>query len=198
MSFRTDCPSCGKALVVPDDLASSTVTCPRCLAPVPTVYEVHPPPADVCPGCGRETAPAWRFCPYCETPLRGAQGGRRRDLADRDIQRDVKGTSAGLTILAILGGVGVLYFFFAVLPAAAEVRGMHGVLLVGLAFLAVVVVGIGMSARGRTPAARGVGRILVGTLAVVGVIVATGLAMLIAGVLFLLAMCGRNCGYRPH
>jgi hypothetical protein len=133
------------------------LTCPRCLASIHNPsYEAEPVPlaaevsAEVaapreCPSCGRPTETGWRFCPFCEHPLRRSSSTRpqQRPRPDDDAVRDDRGVNVGLLILGILLVVGVLLFSFTGgAGLILEQRDIRGVLLIGGTLLAFLVGGL--------------------------------------------------------
>ena len=130
MRDTVTCPSCHARLRLPEERPPGGMTCPRCLAEVPylaspaiqTAPLTAPPPAiqpepaalaplPRCPQCGERAEPEWIFCPYCEEPLRPDRGRRRGTRVDTDVQRDGKGVKISVVLLAVLGAIGILFFF---------------------------------------------------------------------------------------
>lgn len=212
------CPSCQKPLRVPADFHLAWLTCPRCLAvvpnpaaqaitpsPAPPVLETYPmqpavetPDAtrrlDQCPSCGKPADPNWVFCPYCEEPMRAPRGM----ALERDVRRDTRRTGTGMIVLATLGGLAILW---ALVGTGAEAFGDRdpgpfvGV-LVGLAVLFGISTLIVMIRSKGNLQSRGIGRLVVSTLALTGGLVAAGFLLSLAVVVFLLAVCLVGAGKR--
>ena len=124
-------------------------------------------------------------CPWCEEPLSG-RPDRRYGRPDIDVRRDQKGTSCSLIALAVLGGIGVVFMGFQ--AAVALNQGYYQpliTLVVGLLFLAgLTTIIVFVRSRGN-PGASGWRRVVVGTLALVGTLTASVLALLV----FLFVVC---------
>jgi hypothetical protein len=91
----------------------------------------------------------------------------------------------GVILLAVLGGLGLVPMLFCAGAFANDSPGVLISLLVGLGFLALVSTTIMFLRTQHHPEARGVGRVIVGTLAMVGVLT----LLIVALIVFLLAMC---------
>jgi hypothetical protein len=193
MTQRIPCPGCGKALRIPDGVTDPWLSCPSCLAQFPnprasaSIQTTPSPPAagirtapsppvpkTTCPACGETIESTWRYCPFCQEDLRGPGGPRRIAGTDVDVRRDQRGTSVFLILLAVLGGLGFGYGLLGSLAGLSDGTAWPLVL-----FLAVVL-GIGVFSAARVynkpqpPAgARGVGRVVVHTLAGIGCLVGT-------------------------
>jgi Double zinc ribbon len=202
------CPSCGHVLRVPEDMQEPWVTCPRCLASVNNPLEqsitAAPPPAtptaaisaetqhpSMCPGCSKNIDPQWRFCPHCNYPLQSRDERFDVRVPERDIRRDSKRTGAGLILLAVLGALGIGGNLLAALGAAAEGRSLTPLFAVGLAiaFLAAVATGIMFLRTRHDPSARGVRRVIFGTLALMGGLMAAAIVVALAVIIFVLVAC---------
>jgi hypothetical protein len=173
MAHQVTCPSCGSGLRVPDDVTTTQLSCPRCLAqfdnpasaslpvqetPPLTVTSAGPPPA--CPRCGGQVQPIWRFCPNCQSVLGGSKAGRAVRVVDEDVRRDTKRTSIVLVLLAVLGGQGLVYF---ILMGIIQFQGggwevLIAVLLAVL-FLGLITTGIMFHRTRHNPSQRGFGRV---------------------------------------
>jgi hypothetical protein len=150
------------------------------------------PQQTICPSCRQplrvpdDVRSRWLSCPRCLARVAnpGAPallGGR--GTADEEVHRDNRGIGIGLTILAILGGLGVTR----ALLFTAAAGGLAGLatIMVPLHFLGLLTTGIMFWRTRDNPAARNVGRVVVGTLASVGVLVLLALA----AVIFLFVLC---------
>jgi hypothetical protein len=94
----------------------------------------------------------------------------------------VKRTGAGIIVLAVLGGLGLiqlLFFAFAVSRESAGDYSPLAVVLIFILFLGLVSTGIMFWRTREQPSARGIGRAVVGTLALAGVLFLIVLALII-------------------
>jgi len=186
MALHIRCPSCGRDLVVAESARGERVTCPRCLAEVsvPPAGGVQTEPTErgaagpACPRCGRAVEPLWLTCPWCEEPLRGGRPGAE-GRPDLDVRRDRQGTGVALMILAVIGGLGIL-LIGANLAALGQFVGYQGlgVYVVALLFLAGLSTIVVFVRSGGNPGAAGFRRVVVGTLAIAGVIILTVIAVI--------------------
>src|SRR5206468_3017749 len=101
MPHQVNCPSCGRVLKVPENVKTSQLSCPRCLArfdnPAASTRQVEEPPLTVTLAEPEATA------------LRGPSRARAVTNVDEDVRRDTKGTSVVLILLAVLGGLGLSF-----------------------------------------------------------------------------------------
>ena len=207
MARELTCPSCGHVLRIPEGVEELSITCPRCLASVhnpleqavtaaapsavaasPTRTEVQRPP--ICPGCGKNIDPQWRFCPHCNYPLETRRERFDVRVPERDIRRDSKRTGAGLIVLANLGAIGIGGNLLAAF-AAAKAGTFALLFAVGLAiaFLAAVATGIMFLRTRHDPSARGVRRVIFGTLALTGGLIVAAIVVALAVIIFVLVAC---------
>ncbi|HEV3083238.1 MAG TPA: zinc ribbon domain-containing protein [Gemmataceae bacterium] len=210
MPQQVKCAACGRWLRFPDDLQEQWLTCPRCLAHVANpnrpaagataaggtstavteAYPVSPPiptPPRTCPGCGKTLDPEWRFCPYCEHDA-ARRSLRRGSLSvDRDVRQDTRGTGCGLIGLAVLGAIGLAMALIPSFGIAAEMRSIGPLMPVTLVVLVLagIATGIMFARTTGNPAARGVGRVILGTLVGAGIIS----LVILAGLVFLFIAC---------
>jgi len=163
MPAESTCPACGRRLRIPDEAQGLPLTCPLCLARLPA----QPPPATA---TGRRARP--------------------QQLPDVEVRGDTRRTGVGLVLLAVLGGLGISFylFFSAIAAGEGEVRPLLIVLVV-LAFLTLLSTGIVLWRTRENPAARGVGRVLFGTLALAGGLIAACFVLSLALLVFLFAVC---------
>jgi hypothetical protein len=173
-------------LRIPDNITSEEVSCPRCLARLPNPQRAPRPSEEdsnipsasgagrrSCPRCGKPVETFWRFCPFCEAVLKGREfkfGGR----FDDEVRRNRRGTSIIITLLAVLGGIGVA-FWFLISFGTIQQQGGPAVfigLILGLLFLGLASTVIMFYRTREDPSQRGVGRVLVGTLALTGGLIA--------------------------
>jgi hypothetical protein len=144
-----------------------------------------------CPGCQRPLRIAdgvtqpWVTCPRClarvANPQAQAAGGPDGLEVDYEVRRDVQKTGWLLVVLAGLGALTLLWVGRAVIKSTGDLLTM----LTGLGVLAALSAAYVLWRRpGGTPL-ESAGRVAVGTLALVGAIVAIGLA----AVAFLFALC---------
>ncbi len=195
MTVRVTCPSCGRGLLAQESALGSRATCPACLAEIPVseteraagaVQTARRESGPSCARCGRDVESVWMTCPWCEEPLRG-RAPRAYGRPDLDVRRDEKGTSCFLIALASVGGLGVAFYGFGALAAFAQTGSLGPVvvLAVFLLFLAgVVTLVVFVRSPGR-PGTQVVRRVVIGTLAVVGTVIASVLALFV----FLFVVC---------
>ncbi len=207
MRDTVTCPSCHARLRLPEDRPPGGMTCPRCLAEVPYVASpaiqaaplhappppaIQPEPAGLaplprCPQCGERAEPEWIFCPYCEEPLRPDRGRRRGYRVDTDVQSDGKGVKISVVLLAVLGAIGILFFFGSLFGGGNANSVIGGVVILLLVTLINTAV---MFYRTRhDPSKRGVGRVVLGTLATIGAVGAIGCSATLAVVIFAFIAC---------
>jgi hypothetical protein len=205
---RASCPSCGAALRVGEAADKSAVTCPRCLAEVAiTPAPAAPPAADpaalaqrACPECGQSVRADFRYCPYCNTLLRPRL---TTDGLEREVARDSRQTGVGLIVLGVLAGIGTGLLACTGMWQGVGSGGDAGTVIVicGVVFLVLLVVGLVLRFGSRNPTARGAGRVLTTGLVSAGVTIAgTAVVVLIIVVvimlvvaLTLLAFVGQVC-----
>jgi hypothetical protein len=205
MPRSVTCPGCQRLLRVPDGITTADVTCPRCLALVPNphlgaVEAVGETPSreTSCPRCGKPVEKQWRFCPNCEAVLAGPRRGARGVYFDDEVRRDRTGTSVILILLAVLGGIGMCAYLWAGVAALEEGTWqlLAGVIL-GVLFLALVSTGIMYYRTRNDPSRRGVGRVVVGTLALTGGLFGLSCVLGVAFVLYFFIACLMNpSGFR--
>jgi hypothetical protein len=177
MAERFACPACGQGLRVPAGCDDSRLTCPRCLADIPNpaagTFQAAPPLA--AGGAIRE-APAPRWV------------ARPPDVA---VRRDQRGTSVGLILLAVLGGVGLLLLGLPIgLSGLESGTAAPLVVLVGILLFFALISAVWVYGRGPAPTgARGIGRVIVGTLAITGVVFAVLVLLAVAAVIVLFVVC---------
>ena len=197
MAQQVRCQACGRILRVPDHVEEPVLTCPRCLADVANPHWTGtaapaaqaPPVASTaireaaapsqavtstrttCPGCGKPQQPGWRFCPYCEHGLARAAPRRGTASLDRDVRRDTQGAGCGLIGLAILGALGLAAVFFPSLAASSQgtIAPLVPITLT-IMVLAAIATGIMFARTRHDPSARGIGRVIFGTLVLAGVL----------------------------
>ncbi len=206
MALTLSCPSCGQPLRVARDFPLAELICPRCLAPVaspgseaaapapapraagtpPQSPEAESRPAPVCPGCGRPTQAPWVICPYCEEPLRAPPGA-----ADVRWRRAERRTGCGVIALTVVGGLGLLYGIVGTLIEGFEDREWGPLVVVLLALLVLAGVSTVITlVRGKgDPNARGVRRIVRGTLALAGLLILVGALLGLAAFAYVFAVC---------
>gem|GEM_PF-1471496 len=213
MSERIKCPSCSVGLVLPESVRGSPATCPRCLAMVsvpetgrePDAIQAERPErregALSCPHCGRTVEAIWITCPWCEEPLRGRERGRNV-AADLDVRRDTKRTSCLVIVLAVIGGLGVGGLGVGAIVSETNGGGLDpanfdlywelyfwACALLPLLFLAGLSTLIVFVRSRGNPGARGVRRVIVGTLALAGGGILVSLLLCLAFFVFLCIAC---------
>lgn len=217
MQDTVRCPSCKAILRVPPVVPEGDVSCPRCLAlvplprteiatagiqaeptppaPVPTPFPAVPPatpePTSAarphCPHCGKEVQEVWLFCPHCEEPLKTARHPTRRRTADQDVKRDGTAAATMVGLLAILGGIGIFWYFGMALSQRQPDALFGGVLILLLAGL--VSTGIMFFRTRHNPTKRTFGRVVVGTLSLIGMVIAGGCTLVTAFLVFAFIAC---------
>jgi phage FluMu protein Com len=191
------CPGCHRLLRVADDVTDAEVTCPRCLASVavPQVSAITPQEPSAgrptsCRRCGRRVEEQWRFCPYCEAVLFGPRRGARGGGFDDVVRRDRTGTNVLLILLAVLGGFGLLAYLAAAISTFKDggAQLLIGI-FVGVLFLAIISTGIMFWRTRNRPEERGIGRVIVGTLALTGGLFGAGCVLSVATFVFFFVAC---------
>jgi hypothetical protein len=201
MPQRIQCPGCGKPLRIPDGVTDPWLSCPHCLAQLPNPQTVAgiqttpsaPVPRTTCPACGESIEGSWRYCPRCQEDLRRPGVPRRSTGADVDVRRDQRGTSVFLLLLAVLGSLGFGYGVLVSLSFLDEGTAWP------LAIFLAVVLGVGsLSAvcvynKPQSPTgARGVGHVVLRTLAGLGCLFGVLILVGIASFIVLLVVCLTN------
>ena len=105
--------------------------------------------------------------------------------------RDSKRTGAGLIVLANLGAIGIGGNLLVAFGAAANARTLTPLFAIGLAiaFLAAVATGIMFLRTRHDPSARGVRRVIFGTLALTGGLILAAIVVALAVIIFVLVAC---------
>lgn len=177
MPHRITCSWCETHLRVDDAITAAYVTCPNCLARLPN------PGA---PAAVAETPTPDAPIPSGPRPTRGAKWGDPTLTLEEDTQRDSKSVGCGLMFLAGLGALGVLQM---VIPLAFALNDPNtrsndalaltiGVVIT-LAFVALIATGIMLFRTRKHPGERTVGRVVVGTLALIGALMLSGIALMV-------------------
>jgi hypothetical protein len=189
MSMRLTCPGCGRSLLLPDDCTAELLSCPRCLANIPSprvavasaaVQTAPSPPPPAAPPSGVRRAEDWLPPP----PV------------DVDVRRDYRRTGALSIVLAVFGGIGVSYALFLGFAVAQQARTPEPLLvLVGAlaAFTAISALMVFVRRPSETVGAN-IGRTILGVLTISGAIVAVGSLLLAALIVFALVVCLANGG----
>jgi hypothetical protein len=208
---QINCPSCHRALRLPDGLEAQWLTCPRCLhtianpryeqaasgaitaapeSPRPTSEEASS--RRTCPACGSPVEAGWRMCPHCEEPLKRKRPVEPDVPLEKDVRRDSTGVGIGLIVLGALGGVGMFLFL-----CGGGLQGMSHTatreassiaMIVALVLLIPVVIGGVLAMRGRDTGGR-ILAILLTTLTVAMLVIVVG----IAGFIMTIASCLEPC-----
>jgi hypothetical protein len=183
--YEITCPSCQKALRIPQGFKESTLTCPRCLAkidnpnlairaelPTPTA---SPPEAvtgaATCPSCGRTVEKLWGYCPSCRAPLDQPLRNRRKASVDKETHGDTAAIGGGLVLLSLLGAVGIIFFFCGgpaqhVLPGDTPTRPIAIIgMIISTVLFGLVVVGMVLAGKSRVPGL-GTGTIVTGAITI--------------------------------
>ncbi len=202
MDAPISCPRCGVRLRLPReaDAEATHYTCPRCLASVPkpdsaavpSPVTQYPEPVGAagtavvgephCPSCSAAVQTTWSTCPYCGEPLRDRPRRSGHRGVDADIRLDRSGVGIGSVLLAVLGGLALVYLPLAAGSMATSDPSTLVNLVPPLVFLLVVFAGFYFA---RPQKDRSVGQAIVRTLATVGALV----AVLVAFVILMFVVC---------
>jgi hypothetical protein len=109
---------------------------------------------------------------------------------DVEVRRDSQGTSVGLILLAVLGSLGLAGSALAGVGPLLEGDPVP-LMVLGSILLVLVLAATGIMywrTRGR-PEARGFGRVIIGTLALTGALIAVWVVVIAALVIFLFVAC---------
>jgi hypothetical protein len=180
------CPQCERQLCIPDEVSQVGWRCSDCRSKVAIPQSEE----DACPRCGKPVQAVFRFCPHCEAVLqgkdRGSQGGKLDDLVHRQGSR----FRVGITLLAVIGGLGLTWCTLAAMGSAASSKDLSLVYLAaGVSVLVLSSTGIMFYRTRGNPGARGIGRVVVGTLALAGGLMAFSCVLGAAVGLFFFAAC---------
>lgn len=182
MPHQVNCPSCGRVLKVPDEVKTAQLSCPRCLArfdnPAATTSTTEEPPLTVTLAEPEATA------------LRSQHRARAVTIVDEDVHRDTRGTSVVLILLAVLGGLGLLFYFWIGLGSLQQ-GGSHILIAVTLTFLflSLLTTGIMFWRTRENPSERGIGRVILGTLAMTGVLFVLSCGIGLAMIIYFFVVC---------
>jgi LSD1 subclass zinc finger protein len=176
---RFTCPRCLADVPVPEPalagaaapaVAPGIQTGPSPAAPAPPPLPAPdatvPATPNSCPRCGRRLEPGWAFCPDCSTRVGEPLSGTEWDSVDHQFRRDSRGTSVTLTLLAVLGGIGV--FVIGVASFQQREPAPFLILVCGLLVLAAISTAIMFARTSQNPEERGLGRVVKGTLTLAG------------------------------
>jgi predicted RNA-binding Zn-ribbon protein involved in translation (DUF1610 family) len=208
------CPSCDVSLKIVDEERAAFVTCPRCLAAVENPGAGGSAP--VCPQCGKantsgaatciaclraleapEASPGMRPCPQCGGAIRLLARRCRRcgsfvlPTPDDDVLANKKLFGCSFGLLSVLGGIGLAIFFATALPD----RGIPVGPFLAAAFVLLAIAGLALSCAKGNRAAQGMARLIVGGLAVFGVIVVIPLVLGLAILTFFVFYCAVGGGF---
>jgi hypothetical protein len=179
------------------------LTKPLWRAPTPSTaeaYQALPPPAvppepagpvtRKCPGCGKPLHAEWIFCPHCEEPVRAPFVG---GIAGR-VGRDTRRTGIFMIILMVLGGIGIAWALVgtSIVLLDEQYPGPFFGVLAGVIVLAGISALITLARGGGDTRAEGVRRIVLGTLKLAGILIFVGGLLMLAGFIFILAVCYFN------
>jgi hypothetical protein len=181
MPHRVTCPGCGRALSVPDDVKTAQLSCPRCLAKFdnPAAATVDRPAPSSAPPVSEP-----------ETVLRRQSRGAVGKVVDEDVRRDTRGTNVFLILLAVLGGLGLIFYIFAGVASLKDGGGSALLAIaLGILFLGMITTGIMFWRTRDDPSQRGLGRVLIGTLAMTGGLIAVSCVAGVAVFAFFFIAC---------
>jgi hypothetical protein len=177
---RTEsCPACRAVLRIQDYVTEAFITCPLCLGKVPNAA-----PADsrrLCIACAEEIREAAKICPHCREPQ---DGMGLLPSVEAQVRSDSTFFTRAMIPLAILG----LWGLVSVVSMAEGMQEWHR-LAIAAAGIAVIVSGIVGLRSKENRAAQGIARMVMGGLALAGVLVAAGMAMALAVVVYLFIVC---------
>ncbi len=183
MSTRLTCPGCGRILLLPADCTAETLSCPRCLARIPN------PQAAPGPTAVQTTVSSPPPPPTSLTRDRPWRPDRDVEV-DVDVRRDNRRTGGCMIALAVLGALGLVYTLLGSTALAKE--GVFEPLVILLGILAVATIISVVRVYGGQPGpstGSKVGRTVLSVLTISGVLVATALLLIGAGVIFLFVVC---------
>lgn len=184
MSTRITCPGCGRILVLPPDCTAEVLSCPRCLTRID-----NPQAAEVSTGVQVE-APPVRETAVTTSPTSFERGPRIADM-DMDVTRDSRRTGCLMTLLPVLGGIGIAY---ALLLSFNQLWLVHDLLplfhvLAVLTLLTLVSAGwVALNKPSGTPGTN-IGRTVLGVLTLTGAIIGVGGLLLVAALILLFGVC---------
>ncbi len=205
MAYFVNCSSCGKKLRIADGVQDPSLTCPHCLkalynsavkeaiaAEIPSPMSQGIPTFFMtCPECEKPIQANWSNCLHCGTslveprkPSTFLTSDKGRAWVENDVRRDTRGAGIGMILLAVLGGIGLMQML-----AVAVTGAIHGQawiiknVIISVTTLALITTGFMINRH--NPEDIGVGRVVVGTLALIGIIFLFFLAMMI----FVFAVC---------
>jgi hypothetical protein len=133
----------------------------------------------LCPRCENPVEPEWRFCPNCEAVLQGSERGSLGGKQDQTLRRALdlpKNPLAG--VLAAIGLVGLIPIGAVAGGVASRLIGTSatGACVIGLASAVIICICVYCWLWDR-PIRRGMEAVLVGALALAGVLLILSCAM---------------------
>lgn len=197
------CPRCLAKVMNPGSLAEGSQApsvCPQCrrnnspkaarciYCGVDLLVQVIAPAAPAasdmmrCPYCAEDIPRSSRWCPRCKEKLT-ATGSYR--LVDDVVQKDSTFIGRAMIPFAIVGAWGVGMF----LLSADTGLGGPAKPFMGIAFVVVVALGFVLNSMKENKAATGIGRLILGGLAAAGAVVAAGLVLAFAALVYLFIVC---------
>ncbi len=186
MTTRITCPNCRRLLLLPPGCTAEVLSCPRCLAQIDNPQTAEAPPsvlAETLPTRAPGVTPS-------RSPARGVPP--RLPDVDGDVRRDNRRTGCLMTVLPVLGGLGIAYDL-AVLGRFADLtKGDFGPWLFFLGVLMVLtLISAAWVATHQPSETTGgnIGRVVLGVLTVSGAIFGVGVLLGIAGLIFLFVVC---------
>ncbi len=216
MSQTITCARCRHVLRIASEVRGRWVTCPRCLASIPNAglgvapggaapaaiptaersATAEPAPAGECPECGQPVERGWRYCPHCDAVL--VHRGPPPEPLDAEVRGDMGLVGGGLTLLALLGGLGMILFYcgggLGSVHSKSEAQGAAGIGMgVGVVLFGLAVTGMVVGGLSRGEGSR-IGSIIIGALA----LTVLGFAILVTVVLYAFAGCFEPCGGRQR
>jgi hypothetical protein len=130
-----------------------------------------------CPSCGRIVEKSWGYCPFCDALLDKPPRIGSATLVEKETRGDTTAIGAGLIVLSILGGLGIIVYFCGgsfQQPAPdlpypprnfpSEQAGTNGMIISACLF-GLVIVGMVLAAKGRGQVAS-IGMVVLGALTI--------------------------------
>jgi uncharacterized membrane protein len=112
----------------------------------------------------------WGYCPFCKANLEPPYRARTKASVDKEAHRDISAIGAGLVLISLLGGLGIIFFFCG--PAAGRIEGQIAMqragnigMIISAALFGIVVLGMIMASKSHSEGMRA-GTIVTGAVAI--------------------------------